>query len=186
MVEYPGIEPGVSKTADLQSTASPLMLLLHKSLPFSCQVLLAVRLYSAALAFRFISAVLGRVLLKGIIKHTSVTESVSALAGSHCPRNLHLICFRIPCIATGYDRDSTLPRSLTNRLSPGFYVSCPPVCQMFIVPSEDLVSSLHTYSGLSNIVHEKIVPVLNITSIHLSAWGVLRPPCRFLCFRQFC
>ena len=30
MVEYPGIEPGMSKTADLQSTASPLMLLLHK------------------------------------------------------------------------------------------------------------------------------------------------------------
>ena len=29
LVEYPGIEPGMSKTADLQSTASPLMLLLH-------------------------------------------------------------------------------------------------------------------------------------------------------------
>ena len=29
LVEHPGIEPGMSKTADLQSTASPLMLLLH-------------------------------------------------------------------------------------------------------------------------------------------------------------
>ena len=29
LVEYPGIEPGMSKTADLQSTASPLMLLLR-------------------------------------------------------------------------------------------------------------------------------------------------------------
>jgi len=34
MVEYPGIEPGMSKTADLQSTASPLMLLLHLCLKF--------------------------------------------------------------------------------------------------------------------------------------------------------
>ena len=32
LVEYPGIEPGMSKTADLQSTASPLMLLLHNTL----------------------------------------------------------------------------------------------------------------------------------------------------------
>ena len=29
LVEHPGIEPGMSKTADLQSTASPLMLLLR-------------------------------------------------------------------------------------------------------------------------------------------------------------
>jgi hypothetical protein len=38
------------------------------------------------------------------------------------------VCFRIPCVATGYDRDSTLPRSLTNQLPPGLHVSCPPVC----------------------------------------------------------
>ena len=29
------------------------------------------------------------------------------------PEILHLIRFRIPCVTTGYDRVSTLPRSLT-------------------------------------------------------------------------
>ena len=57
------------------------------------------------------------ILKLGILKHTTCGIST----------HINLVCFRIPSIATGYDRVNTLTRSLTSALSPHVHVSCPPV-----------------------------------------------------------
>ena len=54
-----------------------------------------------------------------ILKHTRVAvcnDAVIINRSQSYIKVIHLVCLRIPCIATGYDRVDTLPRSLTGHV----------------------------------------------------------------------
>jgi len=74
------------------------------------------------------------------------------------------VCFRMRCIATPHDRVDTLPRSLTNELSPHVHVSCPPGFELFYVRSEVLrLPNLHV---AINPVMTGLHAALHFVSLH--------------------